>query len=88
MGVKSELEKLDGVDVALMDVYGLLEALIVGRGGQRERMPQVRDVKNFTENCWDYNPDGVPATSRWDRFDERCGVRYDQYFCKCFFSLL
>lgn len=51
-GVKVELEKLEGAQVALMDVAGLLEGMIKGT----EKVVQMRDVRNVTENCWDYNP--------------------------------
>jgi len=43
-------------------------------------MAQTKQIKNTTQNCWNYNPDVVPATSRWDRLDGECGVSFDRYF--------
>lgn len=67
----------DDIIISYFDTNGLLSSLIQ----DPTRMEQTREIKNTTQNCWNYNPDAVPVTSRWDRLDEKeCGVSFDRYF--------
>ena len=63
--------------VSLFDTNAFLTTLL----RDPARMPQTRKIANTTQNCWNYNPDVVPATSAWDRLDRgECGVPFDCYF--------
>jgi len=64
------------ITLQLFDANALLTSLMQNPSS----MEQTKNIQNTTQNCWNYNPDGVPSTSRWERYDEECGVSFDAYF--------
>lgn len=64
------------ITISHFDANALLTSLMKSPSS----MAQTKNIQNTTQNCWNYNPDAVPSTSKWDRFDAECGVSFERYF--------